>query len=175
MKKNIVIVVLCLCVVLVFGFMFYSFNEKDKKVIELKGENTTLKNQVSNLNAGSGVLGKLAGKYEYIAADGFAADGSSNVTCTTYAYLEIKSDGTGVSSNGVTCGDGYVEKGNVLINDNKIYIMNDDCVNNAYETNEVGNCYLYYSYSYDGGKIFDTKNNTKMELKKVSEFNKLFE
>ena len=170
MKKNIVIVVLCLCVVLVLGFMFYSFNEKDKKATELKGENTALKNQVSNLNTVSGVLGKLAGKYEYI-----AADGSTNVTCTAYAQLEIKSDGTGVSYNGVTCGDGDVAKGDVSINSNKIYVMNDDCVNNAYETNGVGNCHLYYTYSYNGGKIFDTRNNTKMELKKVSEFTKLFE
>lgn len=177
MKKNIVIVVLCLCVVLVLGFMFYSFNEKDKKVTELKGENTTLKNQVSNLNAGSGVLGKFVGKYEYVKKVTDTIEGNA-VEATIYFQLEIKNDGTGTSKHGAF-GDGitegYSEAGDVSINSNKIYVMNDDCVNDAYETNGVGNCHLYYTYSYNGDKISADYGDTKVELKKVSEFTKLFE
>ncbi len=168
MKKNIVIVVLCLCVVLVLGFMFYSFNEKDKKVTELKGENTTLKNQVSNLNAGSGVLGKFVGKYEYV-----KTDTHPEMTCTTIYRLEVNKNGTGNYFFGNTCASSSSGTGSFSINDNNMYLIDEKCAS----INETKNCPSYLSYKYEGNKI-TTNNiytNSEIELKKVDKFTEITE
>ena len=168
MKKNIVIALLCLCVVSILGFMFYSFNEKDKKVNELKEENTSLKNQVSNLNTSKGLVDKFVGKYEYV-----KTDTHQEMTCTTIYRLEVNKNGTGNYFFGNTCASSSSGTGSFSINDNNMYLIDEECAS----INEAKNCPSYLSYKYEGNKIItnNTYTNSEIELQKVDKFTEVTE
>ena len=168
--KNVAIIILIILLLGAIGYISYdkfmNKNDNETTIQNYKNNIKTLKNEIETLKSNnsnaitnnplSGFVGKYAyeGTEEFDSVEKYADHPKKGIV----AKLEIKEDGTGTYTGGMLMGDVEDAKGNITINKNKIYLLNDNCkemVVSGVNRDECvsPNCNPIIVFDYNGDKI----------------------
>ena len=130
-NKNSNKILITILIILVLGLSAFIVYDKlintNKDINQDELANNDNQNETTENN--EDFLSKFVGKYQG-GEDIWtktACNGTNELDGTDYSYLELKLDGTYTFTYGTNCGSGYGAKGNYAINNNKIYLFNDEC------------------------------------------------
>ena len=113
---------------------FFKVIDKNTLQNTFNDQLTELKKQ-GNVTSNNNSISKFVGtyKYTYSFTQNDVPEDSGCKTINLNATLELKADGTFTYGRGANCSGGESANGTYSINDNKIYLYNQECV-------EDGNC-----------------------------------
>lgn len=183
MEKNIKLyTIICILSITLLSLCVYitydKLNNKENNQIEFSENNN--QNEIIN-TTNENFIEKFIGKYEYkpnidsnISEEDIKKC-SPNVDVTfDIAKLEINNNDTYTFNYGTNCGSGYRINGNYAINNNKIYLFNDECKITKTENNECvyPNCdaLIILDYTEINKEISITYNHysgNKLKLEKI--------
>lgn len=116
-RNKIIITILSIIIVVLIGYIIYD-----------KTTSLDINNEEANNSNNKNIISKFAGSYQYgEKINDSQCNGTNKLDGTSYHYLELKSDGSYTYQYGTNCGGGESATGNYAINNNKIYLFNDNC------------------------------------------------